>query len=72
LYPGEGDQLGTVISSHGSQWKRSLPGDDWVDGIPPLVLDGVQVRVTNPTVEHLNGYIVVSGVSAKLTERQQE
>ena len=52
---------------------RTLPGDDRVDGVPPVVLDGVQVGVADPAVEHLDGDIVVSSVPAEPSnERQHE
>lgn len=36
-----------------------MPGNDGVQGVAPLVLDDVEVRVADPTEEHLDRHIVV-------------
>ena len=50
-----------------------LPRNKWVHGLAPLALDGVEVSVADPAVEHLDGDIVVSSVPAEPSnERQHE
>jgi hypothetical protein len=59
--------------------RTHVPWNNWVDGVPPVVLDGVQVRVAYPTVQYLvrvayptvqylYSNIVISSVPAKYTD----
>jgi hypothetical protein len=45
-----------------------VPRYDRVHGVIPLILDAVQVRVTDSTVQNFYRYIIISGAPASLMD----